>query len=96
MFLKFIIKFIMIKLVMDSLDLDFVKCCSSGSHKGLCFLEGDLKGVSSVCVYFSRVTYFSHANCVHFFPQFTIPDYHVQNLSSLSFHILIMRYLVCL
>ena len=30
------------------------------------------------------------------FPQFTIPDYHVQNLCSLSFHILIMRYLVCL
>ena len=46
----FIRKFIMMKLAMDSLHLYFVKCSSSGLHKGLCFLAGDLKGVSSVCV----------------------------------------------
>ena len=40
----------MIKLDMDCLHLYFVKCSSSGSHKGLYFLVGDLKGVSSVCV----------------------------------------------
>ena len=27
----------------DSLHLYFVNCSSSGSHKGLCFLVGDLK-----------------------------------------------------
>ena len=32
-----------------------------------------------VCVHFSRVTYFSSAHFIHFFPQvpYTIPDYHV-------------------
>ena len=43
--------FIMITRAMDLLHLDFVKCSSSGSHQGLCFLMGYLKAVSgSVCV----------------------------------------------
>ena len=63
MFIKFIIKFIMIKLAMDSLHLDFVKCSSIGSHKGLCFLAGDLKEVSSVCVLQQGHLLFSHKLC---------------------------------
>ena len=43
--------FIMITRAMDLFHLDFVKCSSSGSHQGLCFLMEYLKAVSgSVCV----------------------------------------------
>ena len=45
----------MIKIAMDSLHLDFVKCSSSGSHKGLYFFE-EVWSESVVGVYFSKVT----------------------------------------
>ena len=54
-------------------------------HQGLCFLVGFLKAVrgflkavsGSVCV-LQRVTYFFGQTVFTFFPQFTIPNYHVQ------------------
>ena len=46
-----------------------------------------------MCVYFSGVTYFSHANCVHLFPssQFLIIMFNF----FLSYNIFIMRCIVC-
>ena len=52
----------MIKLTMDSLHLYFVKCSSSGWHKGLCLLVGDLKGVS-MCVLQWGQLLLSHKLC---------------------------------
>ena len=75
--------------------LVLVKCSSgSGSHKGLCFLVGDLKGVSHVCVLqwgnllFLVQTVFITSPP----PTSPIPNYHVQNFSSLSLDILIMMF----
>ena len=42
-----------------------------------CFLVGYLQAVSSVCA-LQQVTYFVGQTVFTFFPQLTIPDYHVQ------------------
>ena len=78
---------------MDLLHLDFVKCSSSWSHKGLFFLVGYLKAVSSVCVLQWGHLLFSCKLCSLFFPSSQFPII-MFNLFSLSFNILIMRHLV--
>ena len=87
--------FIMITRAMDLLHLDFVKCSSSGSHQGLCFLMGYSKAVSgNVCVLQWGHLLFSCRLCSLFFPSSQFPII-MFNLFSLSFNILIMRHLVC-
>ena len=79
---------------MDSLHLDFVKYSSSGSHKEFCFLAEDLKGVSSVCVLQLGHLLFS-CKLLTFSPssQFLIIMFKIY--VHISFHIFIMRHLVC-
>ena len=83
----------MIKTGHRMFPLVLVKCTSSsGSHKGLCFLVGDLKGVSSVCVLQWGNLLFLAQTVFITSPPSPIPDYHVQNFSSLSLDILIMMF----
>ena len=68
-------KFIMIKL---ALEIEEKEMWQQWDEQGGCvsLLAGYLKAVSSVCTSVGNLL--SRANCVHFFPQLTIPDYHVQ------------------